>query len=60
MFVDDESDSGACTTSSTECFVQSFVIDSMPSATHSQVLIYFSNNTAIGADIFGGLLNKCS
>ena len=61
IFVDDNSNSGACTTS-TECFIQSLSLDPQFVLTDNQVILYFSDNSATenGPSIFGGLLNSCT
>ena len=56
MYVDDVTSTGACTTDTTECFIQSLSLNSNNKAT-----IYFSENNATedGSNIYGGLLNRC-
>ena len=57
FYVDDESNPGACS-SSTECFIQSYSTTLQPDS----ISVLFSNNTALesGCSIFGGLLNRCA
>ena len=61
LLVDDDSNSGACTTgtSRAECFIQSL---SFEPQSQPQVVLYFEDNTATenGPSIFGGLLNSCT
>ena len=61
MFVDDNSNSGACRTT-TECFIQSISLDPQFRPTDNQVVLYFADNngTENGPSIFGGLLNSCT
>ena len=61
IFADDNSNSGACRTSS-ECFIQSLSLDPLFVPTDNLVVLYFSDNSATenGPSIFGGLLNSCT
>ena len=56
MYVDDVTSTGACTTDTTECFIQSLSLNS-----NNKAIIYFSENNATedGSNIYGGLLNRC-
>ena len=59
VYINDYSNSGACTTNNTDCFIQSL---SLFGLTGNVLNIYFSENTAIedGSNIYGGLLNRCT
>ena len=66
LLVDDNSNSGACTTrtrtSTAKCFIQSLSLDPVTETNDNLVVLYFSHNTATenGPSIFGGLLNICT
>ena len=63
MYVDDNTNSGACTSSSkTECFLQVLAVHGQRSSYLSTQSVHFSQNQAdiSGSTLYGGLLDRCA